>query len=383
MAMTENFRELSERLGGFNPQALESFFYWNNPFALKHWTMNVVELVMCVGAALALAHAMQVYRRTNSATNLCFCLISIGYLFVVEVPLYFPQLIGGDPEQLRFLHNEFTAGLVYDRTPLYIVGLYIALPYPAYVLVERTGIFDRKWGQLLGVVSVGFVHHCFYEIFDHFGPQYGWWVWNYHQFRATVASVPLASVYTFAFVFPLGLTLATRLLVTGYERRRSAAGKSPNAWQLAGLCLLGSFTVLVLTAILTPDLYFQIFLPAMPGHLAEKVISFSILLLAALVTLVTSLQTPTSSVVDRTYPSRYPLFYFSAYLVIFAALWVYALPEYLAASSGITSRNTPIGSLTYTLGCFVLCLIILYLNYAFSAKEARIKKGSQLLGNSV
>jgi hypothetical protein len=357
MTMNENFRELSEKLGGFNPHALESFFYWNNPFALKHWTMNVVELVMCVGAALALVHAMQVYRRTSNATNLCFCIISIGYLFAVEVPLYFPALVGGDPEQLRFLHNEFTAGLLYDRTPLYIVALYLALPYPAYVLIERTGIFDRKWGLLPGAVSVGFLHHCFYEIFDHYGPQYGWWVWNYDMYNAMVSSVPLASIYTFAFVGPMGLTLVTRLLVAGYVRRRTTTGKSSNVWHLAGLCLLGSLAALIPLVIFTPDLYYQ------PVPIVEKAVSFSILLLAAVVTVVTSLQVSTSSVNDRSVmkgTGNYPLFYFGAYLVIFAALWAYALPEYLLASDGITSRGTPIGSLAYTIACFALCLLILY-----------------------
>jgi len=378
-AITENFRELSEKIGGFNAQALESFFYWNNPFALKHWTMNVVELVMCVGAALALVHAMQVYRRTRNASNLCFCIISIGYLFAVEVPLYFPALVGGNPEQLRFLHNEFTAGLLYGRTPLYIVALYLALPYPSYILVERTGIFDRKWGLLLGAISVGFLHHCFYEIFDHFGPQYGWWVWNYDMYNAMVASVPLASIYTFAFVGPVGLTLVTRLLVGGYVQRRATAGKPSNAWHLAGLCLLGSFAALIPLAIFTPDLYYQIFLSSMPEPLVEKAVSFSILLLAALVTLVTSLQVSTSSVGDRSGIAgrgSYPLFYFGAYLAIFAALWVYALPEYLSANNGITQRDTPIGSLTYTIGCFALCLLILYLNHAVSLKNTRVKKAA-------
>jgi len=372
MVMTENFRELSEKLGGFNPQALESFFYWNDPLSLKHWTMNVVELVMCVGAALALTHAMQVYKRTRNATNLCFCIISIGYLFAVEVPLYFPALVGGDPEQLRFLHNEFTAGFIYDRTPLYIVALYLALPYPSYVLIERAGIFDRKWGLVLGAVSVGFIHHCFYEIFDHFGPQYGWWVWNYNMFNATVASVPLSSIYTFAFVGPVSLTLATRLLVAGYVRRRTAEVRSLNAWHLAGLCLLGTFGVLISEVMFTPDLYYQIFLPAMPSPLVETIVSFSILLLAALVTLKTSLPMPASSASNQsgiTDPGSYPLFYLGAYLVIFAALWMYALPEYMSANNGITPRGTPTGSLTYTIFCFVLCLLSLYLYYAPTQKS--------------
>jgi len=368
MMMTENFRELSEKLGGFNVEALNSFFYWNNPFALKHWTMNVVELVMCLGAVLAFIHALRIYRRINDPTFLCYWIISIGYLFVGEIPLYFPQLVGGDPNALRFLHNEFTAGIIYDRMPVYIIALYPALMYPAYVFIERTGIFERKWGLLLGAISAGFVHHCFYEVFDHFGPQFGWWVWNYDLFGATVASVPLASVYTFAFLVPVGLTLATRLLVTRYAQRRKAAAKSINGWHLAALCVLGSFAVFFILVIFTPDLYYQIFLRAIPAPPIEKLVSFSILGFAAVTTLfVISKANPEFSVsykADGPGSRRYPVAFFGVYLAVFAALWMCALPEYMAASGGITARGTPIGSLSYAVGCYVLCLFWLYLHTA-------------------
>jgi hypothetical protein len=364
MAMTENFRELSEKLGGFNPKALDSLLYWNNPFALKHWTMNVVELLLCAGAVLGLMHAIRIYRATKNPTNLCYWIISVGLLFVTEVPLYFPQLVGADPNQLRFLHNEFTVGLLYDRTPLYIVALYPALMYPAYVLIERTGIFTRNWGLLLGAVSVGFLHQCFYSIFDHYGPQYGWWVWNYSLYGATVASVPLASTYTFAFVAPLGLALVTRILVASYVNRRRAAAVPIKTWHLAILCIAGSVAGFIPLVIFSPDLYYQIFLKGMPSPRVETIVAFSILAVAALITLSVCLKHETASSGARPNPSRYPLDFLAAYLAVFAALWIYALPEYLAAADGVTERGTPIGSLTYAMGCFVLAVLFLYLNYA-------------------
>jgi hypothetical protein len=387
MAMTENFRELSEKLGGFNPAALESFFYWNNPFTLKHWTMNIVELLMCAGAALGLLHALKIYKHTGNAINLCYWIMSIGFLFVTEVPLYFPTLVGADPNQLRFLHNEFTAGLVFDRMPIYIVALYPALMYPAYVLIARTGIFERKWGLLLGAVSVGFLHHCFYEIFDHYGPQFGWWVWNYTTYGATVASVPLASIYTFAFVGPMGLTLVTRLLVARYIRRRQAMSMPSNAWHLAGWCVIGSIAAFVPLVIFTPDLYYQIFLGAMPAPAVEQIVSFSILAVAAFITLAVNLKANTGSgqiASGRDDWRRYPIIFLAAYLVIFAALWICAFPEYAAASNGTTVRGTPIGSLTYTVGCYVLGLLILYLNVApFRNKVVHGKDMAQPLANAV
>lgn len=359
MENTGTFDYLSGKLGGFNPDALDTFFYLNNPFALKHWTMNVVELVLCVGALLAFMHAVRIYRRTDNPTNLCYCFVSIGYLFAVEVPLYFPQLTGADPNNLYFLHNEFTAGLIYDRTPLYIVALYPALTYPAYVITERTGIFSQKWGLLFGAISAGFLHHCFYEIFDHFGPQYGWWVWNYSRFNATVGSVPLSSVYTFSFVGAAGLALATRLLIATYVNRRLAAALHLSGLHLVGLCAIASLAVLVPVVFATPDTYYQILLPAPPAPLVEKIVSFSILTLAAFVTIRVFLRMEST-----TGTNRYPLDFLGFYLIVFAALWIYAIPEYMNATGGITDRGTPIGSLAYVGGCYMLCLLLLYLSQA-------------------
>ncbi len=51
------------------------------------------------------------------------------------------------------------------------------------------------------------------------------------------------------------------------------------------------------------------------------------------------------------------------YLVSFAGLWLYALPEYLDADNGLTGRGTPIGSLPYALGCFVVAIALLVAVY--------------------
>src|SRR5262245_18210616 len=119
-------RLANEKMGGFNDSAVDSLVYWNNPFALKHWTMNVVEVLLIVGAVMAFLHARQVWRQRADPTNLSLFWASIVYLYVTEVPLYFPHLLGLDVG-LVFMHNEFSAGILFNQTPLYIIALYLAL----------------------------------------------------------------------------------------------------------------------------------------------------------------------------------------------------------------------------------------------------------------
>ena len=361
----KTFERLSEELGGFNPASVESFFYLNNPFQLHHWTMNIVEVLLCIGAVLAFVHAFKVLRSTGNPVNLSFCVISIGYVFAAEIPIYFPELIGGDPSSLYFAHNEFSVGLVYARTPLYIVALYPALTYPCYVLVERTGVFHRRWGLILGAVSVGFFHHCFYEIFDQFGPQYSWWLWNYDRFNATVASVPLASIFTFSFVGPLSLTLVTRFFISRYVQKCMASGARVKNWYLASLCVVGSVAVLFPAVLTAPDTYYQIFLESPPSPKTEKIVSFSLLTLAAIATFSTLFSVPGrksgKGIEGENTIGCYPMNFLVAYLLVFAGLWMYALPEYLSTDNGVTARGTYTGSLAYVLGCFAIALLLLCL----------------------
>ena len=58
----DRYHELTEQhFGGMNEAALDQFFYANNPLALKHWTMNVVEALMIAGAVWGLLHACLLY----------------------------------------------------------------------------------------------------------------------------------------------------------------------------------------------------------------------------------------------------------------------------------------------------------------------------------
>ena len=71
-----------------------------------------------------------------------------------------------------------------------------------------------------------FVHHCFYEVFDHLGPQLNWWLWNTHSNanRPAIAAVPLNSIFLFA---TLGPGLITVVVLSMAKRRNGTGLNTP------------------------------------------------------------------------------------------------------------------------------------------------------------
>ena len=56
---------------------------------------------------------------------------------------------------------------------------------------------------------------------------------------------------------------------------------------------------------------------------------------------------------------HYSRAYFALFLSVFSGLWLYALPDYLVATNGLTPQGFPVGSLTYVLGCMAFALFFL------------------------
>jgi hypothetical protein len=349
-----SFNALAAQLGGFNQDALRSFFYVNNPLALKSWTMNVVELLMILGAIMGFLHAWQRWRQYGNPANLAVWCATLVFLLTIEIPSYFPGLLGEDPNAILFVHNEFSVGLFYDRTPLYIVALYPALMYAAYALTEGFGFFKLRYGWLLGAIATGFFHDCFYEIFDHFGPEYGWWAWNYPLFDARIASVPLTSLFGFAFIGPISLTLLARLLIAAYVNRCLASGRKPQPLAVIGLTVLTGFFTPLLLALLSPDSVYCL-LTAHPDIIVLKIVSFALIALAGIITLRHLFVTCQGARPGL----RYPVNFFTFYLAVFAGLWAYALPSVLVAKEGIAANGHPVGSPVYVAGCYLVCMFVL------------------------
>ncbi len=365
----EYLRVANEKMGGVNPAALDSLIYWNNPLALKHWTMNVVELLMIAGAVMAFFHARRRWRERGDPSNLCLFWASIVYLFVSEVPLYFPHLLGLDIGFV-FTHNEFSVGILYNQTPLYIVALYPALLCPSYALVQQTGLLERRGGIWLGALCVGFVHSCFYEIFDHFGPQYTWWVWNFDNPLVShrLASVPWSSVIVFSLTPPMVATVLVRGIASKYaasRQRRSLLVSKPT---LIALTLLIGVLLPVINGVLPTAS-----IPNLASSSAAAITAYASVLgvataasLGIFVFVLNGGENTESSASDR-----YPLNFFRTYLFVFLGLWIYALPEYFAAQAGLTARATPVGYLPYVVCCFVACGFVLYRSSAVTGARSR------------
>ena len=357
------FQRVAAALGGIDCDA-HPVVTLRNPAGLDNWTLPVVEVLTVVGAALALAHAWRTYRRRGEPTNLALWVAALTYVLVLEPPLYFPDAFGlADRVGLVFVHNVFSVEFLYDRMPLYIVAIYPAGIYLAYTLVERIGVFARH-GSVVGAVTVGFVHQCFYEVFDNIGPQLRWWAWNpaAGTNEPSVGAVPLSSAFLFATVGPFGATLLVRALIS---RRR---GRRPGPVGLGATAGWG-----VLAGLLTPLVLPLGGIPAGAAGLGSTdahtlqaavlwggIALFGVVAAWAMTTAVTTPGARPAVPADR-FLALYPLAHGSAYLATFALLWATALPDYLGAEAGVTDDGTPVGSLAYVIGCAAVCVAVVVL----------------------
>jgi len=184
-----------------------------NPFGLENWTLPVLEITVIAGAVLAFLYAIMRLRRHDDPTNIALWFGAIAYLLIIEPPLYFPAAFGIDGHiDTMFAHNVFTVDFLWGRLPLYIVAVYPMMATVAFEIVRCLGVF-RRYGTVIGAVCVGFVHHAFYEIFDHLGPQLRWWEWtlNHPLNQPFFNSVPLSSVVVFAAGCALAALLYARV----------------------------------------------------------------------------------------------------------------------------------------------------------------------------
>ena len=349
--MTETaltFTQLVERLGGFSPENIASWAFVKSPFTLSHWTMNVVEVLLILGALWGLRHSIARFK-ADEPLYLGFWLASVIFMLALEIPVYFPEKLGAADNALFFIHNEFSIQFFFGRAPLYILALYPAIMYASFVLVKQAGLFNQRWGSLTGALAVGVVHHVFYEIFDHFGPQYGWWTWNYPNFTSSLASVPVSSMVGFAFVGPIALTLATQLLVPASvdTQHPQTVSRNRGLFRFALGTLLAGLLTPIIFVLLTINTWFSLLGIDLTPR-SEMLASVATVGMALLLTLGQLLRLTTFS---RQGLWGYSKAYLALFLGVFTGLWLYALPDYFAAVDGITAQGYPVGSLAYVLGC--------------------------------
>ncbi|WNG85569.1 hypothetical protein C6A87_016625 [Mycobacterium sp. ITM-2016-00317] len=346
------FADLAARLG-FSCETAGGLVELRNPFALENWTLPVLELTVVVGAVLALVYAIRRLRRHNDPTNIVLWFGAIAYLLIIEPPLYFPAAFGiAEHVDTMFAHNVFTVEFLWGRLPLYIVAIYPMMATVAFEIVRRLGVF-RRYGTVVGAVCVGFVHHAFYEIFDHLGPQLRWWEWtlDHPMAQPFFDSVPLPSVVVFATLWPMSLALCVQFFIG----RHVEAGRQFTGGQVVLRTVVIGLLASIGTAILP--------LPAtVAGAVSGSTTVGGIVYAAELVAIslvaipVLYLQWRRRTEIAAT-PGDSSLLIFGyavAYLVVLVALWVAALPAYLGAVDGLTEAGDPIGSLWYTVVCFVI-----------------------------
>lgn len=345
--------DLASRLG-FSCDTAGGLVELRNPFALENWTLPVLELTVIAGAVLTLVYAIVRLRKYHDPTNIVLWFGAIAYLLIIEPPLYFPGAFGiADYVDTMFAHNVFTVDFLWGRLPLYIVAIYPMMATVAFEIVRCLGVF-RRYGTLVGAVCVGFVHHAFYEIFDHLGPQLRWWEWTleHPMNQPFFASVPLPSVVVFAALWPMSLALCVQFFVGRHiEQGRTFTGSQ---------IVLRTIVIGVLASIGTAILP----LPATAAAgisgsttvggvvYALELAVIAVVAVPALVTAWRKRHSETS--VTQPGSNRIILGYAVAYLAVMAGLWAAALPAYFAAIDGVTAAGDPVGSLWYTVVCFVI-----------------------------
>lgn len=361
------FDQLATELG-FSCAEAGGLVEIRNPFGLENWTLPVLEWTIIIGSVLALVLAIVRLRRNGDPTNLVLWFGATAYLFIIEPPLYFPAAFGIEKHvDTMFAHNVFTVDFLWGRLPLYIIAIYPLMATLAFEIVKMLGVF-RRYGVLAGAVCVGFVHHAFYEIFDHLGPQLRWWEWstanpiNQPMFDA----VPLPSVVVFAALWPMSLAFCVQFFVGRHVDDGQHFTGLQLVWRTIVIGVLASVGTFILPL---PATVFGAGSDTVRGVLyAAELVILSVVAITLLIRQWTRLRTQPSDAPP--YTNRFVQYYSVVYLCIMAVLWASALPDFFGAVDGSTSNGDPIGNLWYTLACFVVAILCVAATFTVTRRSA-------------
>ncbi len=361
------FDQLATELG-FSCAEAGGLVEIRDPFGLENWTLPVLEWTIIIGSVLALVLAIVRLRRNGDPTNLVLWFGATAYLFIIEPPLYFPAAFGIEEHvDTMFAHNVFTVDFLWGRLPLYIIAIYPLMATLAFEIVKMLGVF-RRYGVLAGAVCVGFVHHAFYEIFDHLGPQLRWWEWstanpiNQPMFDA----VPLPSVVVFAALWPMSLAFCVQFFVGRHVDDGQHFTGLQLVWRTIVIGVLASVGTFILPL---PATVFGAGSDTVRGVLyAAELVILSVVAITLLIRQWTRLRTQPSDAPP--YTNRFVQYYSVVYLCIMAVLWASALPDFFGAVDGSTSNGDPIGNLWYTLACFVVAILCVAATFTVTRRSA-------------
>lgn len=357
---TPTFESLAASLG-FSCGEAGGLLEFRNPLQLENWTLPVLEITVITGAVLALIYAIARYRR-GDATNLALWFGAIAYLLIIEPPLYFPGAFGiEDHVDTMFAHNVFSVEFLWGRLPLYIVAIYPMMATISFEIVRILGVF-RRYGTVVGAICVGFVHHAFYEIFDHLGPQLRWWEWSVdHPLNQPMfTSVPTGSIVVFAALWPASLAFCVQFFVGRQVDDGRRFGGLQVLWRTVVIGILASLGtgILPLPATVLGALT--------DGKLIGIAYAAELLIMTVVAIPVLVMQwrrMRLNLIIGGRHDNPLMVRYAAVYLSVMTVLWLTALPAYFEATAGRTANGDPVGSLWYV----VLCFTIAYLCVAAAA----------------
>lgn len=365
---TAAFQALAEQAGGLDCDG-GALVTLRNPLALQSATMPVIEFLLIALAVGCLVHALRWRRSHGGSSNLVIWLSGIVCLLLIEPIAYFPQWFGLEELMgLTFVHNQFSIQFLYDRMPLYIVAMYPVYAYLAYVLVQRTGILQRR-RPLVAATCVAFLFHCLYQVVDTIGPQLRWWVWNQDLSTSVPAlgSVPLVNMQAFTLGIPFGMTL----VVLWVCRPGSRSGLTRKVALVSLLVWPVQFVFAAPTFLLD--------LLGVPVVTARLIVIWSLVIVAGSITVVTYVREYRLRSLDL---DRVPFgvrndFFACAcvavYLAVSVMIWIAALPNYFAAVDGIAPGGGRTGSLPYAALALMLSIFFVVGSYLGTTVGARAR----------
>jgi hypothetical protein len=337
---------------GFSCTDAPAWIHLRNPLHLANWTLPLLEFTIVAGAILALVLAIRRQRQLADPTHLALWFSGVIYLLVAEPAIYFPRVFGVEQDVgIVFVHNVFTVDFMFDRLPLYIVAIYPALLTLAYDIVRSLGIFARR-GTFVGAICVGFVHSCFYEVFDHIGPQLRWWVWNTenHATLPAFGAVPVSSIAIFSAVVPIVVTYLVYRMVAHPVSQGRRFGGGAIAARTAGVGILAAVSIALLG------------MPAwlLRGNPAAQGVVYWIEI--AVVAFVGAITIPRAWLhvrrADTAEDTAFAKIFGVAYLAAMAICWGSALPNYFDAVHGRTASGAATGILGYAAVCFGIAALL-------------------------
>lgn len=218
-----------------NEEATQALIFFNSPTAIKDWTFLAIEWLMIIGFILTIFHAI-CYSKKNGNNSAIYTLIgALLYGLVMDILSYYTVE--------NFWHGEFSVMFLYNKLPLYIVLLYPTFIYHAYMTIRR-----YHFTPVIEAISTGFFAGLIYLVFDNFGPQVGWWIWDRNDPTTFpyINSVPLTSYHWF-FLFTGTLAFLMRKICWDWP----LSGKSKGIIY-TGIATLPITTILFGTVLFIP-----------------------------------------------------------------------------------------------------------------------------------